>query len=191
LGIKSRGGETKQELNMIKDSLVKALNDQLNAEYYSAYLYLSMSAYAEHTGFKGIANWLFIQAREEMAHGTHIYHYILERGALPVLVDIKAPATSYSGVKDLFEKVLAHERHVSELIGRIATLAQEEKDHAVYHFIMWYVNEQVEEEASAGDILNRINLMGNNTALLYHLDSEFAARTFTDPFAGSAAGSAS
>lgn len=169
---------------MIKDSLVKALNDQLNAEYYSAYLYLSMSSYAEHAGFKGIAHWLFIQAREEMAHGTHIYHHILERGALPVLGDIKAPEASYSGIKELFEKTLAHERHVSELISRIATLAQEEKDHATYHFIMWYVDEQVEEEAAAEDILNRINLTGNNTALLYHLDSAFAARTFTDPFAG-------
>jgi ferritin len=169
---------------MIKDSLVKALNDQLNAEYYSAYLYLSMSAYAEHAGFKGIANWLFIQAKEEMAHGIHIYRHILERGAVPVPADIKAPAASYNGIKEVFEKVLAHERHVSELIGRIATLAQEEKDHATYHFILWYVDEQVEEEAAAEEILNRINMLGNNTALLYHLDAAFAARTFTDPFAG-------
>jgi ferritin len=167
---------------MIKETVEKALNSQLNAEYYSAYLYLSMAAYTEHAGFKGIANWLFIQAREEMAHGTHLYHHILERGAQPVLAEIKAPAASYSGVKDIFEKVLAHERHVSELINRIAALAQEAQDHASYHFIMWYVDEQVEEEAAAEEILNRITMMGDNTALLYHLNAEFAARTFTDPF---------
>jgi ferritin len=167
---------------MIKDSLLKALNDQLNAEYYSAYLYLSMSAYTEHTGFKGIANWLFIQAREETAHANHIYHYILERGAMPVLGDIKAVPASYGSVQEVFEKTLAHERGVTERINKIATLALEEKDHAAYQFILWYVNEQVEEEATAEEILTRINMM--DPALLYHLDAEFAARTFTDPFGG-------
>jgi ferritin len=183
IDIDEETGFTKQEIHMIKAPLLQALNNQLNAEYYSAYLYLSMSAYAEHAGFKGISNWLFIQSREEMAHGTHIYHHILERGAVPVLADIKAPPASYNGIKEVFEKVLAHERHVSELIDRIATLALEEKDHATYQFILWYVDEQVEEEAAAEEILNRINLMAGNSALLYHLDSAFAARTFTDPFA--------
>jgi ferritin len=169
---------------MIKDSLLQALNNQLNAEYYSAYLYLSMSAYAEHAGFKGIANWLFIQAREETAHANHIYHHILERGAAPVLTDIKAVPASYGSVKEVFEKTLTHERGVTERINKIATLALEEKDHATYHFIMWYVDEQVEEEAAAEEILAKLNMAGNSTALLYHLDSGLGARTFTDPFGG-------
>jgi ferritin len=172
----------KRSRKMIKDSLAKALSDQVNAEYYSAYLYLSMSAYAEHAGFRGIANWLFIQAREETAHANHIYRHILERGALPVLGDIKASPASYGGLKEVFEKVLAHERHVTELINKIATLALEEKDHATYHFILWYVDEQVEEESTAEEILNKICRMENNSGLLDHLDNALAARTFTDPF---------
>jgi ferritin len=168
---------------MIKESLSKALNEQVNAEYYSAYLYLAMSAFADRCGFKGVANWLFVQAREEMAHGTHIYQHVLERGAAPSFADIKVPQTSYGSIKEVFEKVLAHERHVSELINRIASIAKEENDHASYNFIMWYVNEQVEEEATAEALVAKINLMGNNPGLLYNLDAELAARTFTDPFA--------
>jgi ferritin len=168
---------------MIKNSVFKALNEQLNAEFYSAYLYLSMSAWAEHTSFKGIAHWLFVQAREETAHGTHIYRHILNRGAQPELTDVKAPLASYGSVKEVFEKVLAHEQHITALINKTASLTQEEQDHSTYHFMMWYVDEQVEEEAAAQEILNRINMMGNNPGLLYHLDSELAARTFHEPFA--------
>jgi ferritin len=172
---------------MIKDSLVKALSEQVNAEYYSAYLYLAMSAYADRAGYKGIANWLFIQAQEEMAHGTHLYQYILERGAAPSFKEIKAPEISFNSIKEVFEKTLAHERYVSGLISGIATLAQEEKDHATYNFIMWYVNEQVEEESTADEILSTINLAGGHPGLLFDLDGKLGARTFTDPFGGTAA----
>jgi ferritin len=171
---------------MIKESIAKALNDQVNAEYYSSYLYLAMSAYADHAGFKGMANWLYVQAQEELAHAVHIYRHILERGAVPVFGDIKADQSSYGSVKEVFEKTLSHERHVTELVNGIASLALEEKDHATYNFIMWFVNEQVEEVATAEEIVAKFNLMGNNPALFYHLDAEFAARTFTDPFAAGA-----
>jgi ferritin len=172
---------------MIKESLVKALSDQVNAEYYSAYLYLAMSAHADRTGFKGIANWLFVQAQEEMAHGTHMYQYILERGGTPSFGDIKTPQVSVGNIKELFEKVLSHERAVTELIHKIATQAQQEQDHAAYAFITWYVNEQVEEEATAEELVAKASLIGDNSGLLYNLDATLAARTFTDPFAGSAA----
>jgi ferritin len=172
---------------MIKDSLVKALSEQVNAEYYSAYLYLGMSAYTDRTGFKGIANWFFIQAQEEMAHAIHIYRHILERGAAPSFADIKAPETSYGSIKEIFEKTLAHERLVTGLINKIATLAQEEKDHASYNFIMWYVNEQTEEEAAADEILAKINLAGNHPGLLFNLDAGLGARTYSDPFGGTQA----
>jgi ferritin len=166
--------------------LVKALNDQVNAEYYSAYLYLAMSAYADRTGFKGIANWLFIQAQEEMAHGTRIYQHILERGGTPAFADIKTPETSFGSIKQIFEKVLSHERMVTERIHKIATLAQQEQDHATYAFIVWYVNEQVEEEASAEELVARVSLIADDPRLLYDLDASLAARTFTNPFAGNA-----
>jgi ferritin len=169
---------------MIKEPVLKALNDQVNAEYFSAYLYLAMSAYADRAGFKGVANWLSVQAKEEMAHGTRIYRHVLERGASPSFTDIKAPQLSFGSVKDVFDRVLAHEQGVSERINKIASLARDEEDHATYNFIMWYVNEQVEEEASVEEIIARVNLTGNNAGLLYSIDAELGGRTFTDPFAG-------
>jgi ferritin len=167
---------------MIKDSLVKALNDQVNAEYYSAYLYLAMSAYADRLGYKGIANWLFVQAQEELAHGIHIYQHLLERSAAPSFRDIKAPDASYGSLKEVFEKVLAHERHVTELISQIASLALNEKDHITYNFIQWYVNEQVEEEANAEDLAVKFSRIGDNPGLLYTIDAQLGARQFTNPF---------
>jgi ferritin len=170
---------------MIKESVLKALSDQVNAEFYSAYLYLSMSAWADREGFKGTANWLFVQSREEMAHAVHMYQYILERGASPSFADIKAPAVNFTGAAgaaEVFEQVLAHERKVSGLINAIATLARNENDHATYNFIMWYVNEQVEEEANAEELAVRVRMIGDNKALLYSLDTALASRTFTDPF---------
>jgi len=167
---------------MISKKLTQVLNEQVNAEYFSAYLYHSMSAFAENAGLKGIAHWLFIQAREEMAHGVHIYQYILERGAVPSFAAIEKPPVSFSGIEDLFTQVLAHEQKVTALINQVATLAMKENDHACYQFIMWYVNEQVEEEASVSDILSKIKMIGKNKGLLLNLDNELAARTFVNPF---------
>ena len=167
---------------MIKDSIAQALSDQVNAEYYSAYLYLAMSAYADRAGYKGIANWFFVQAQEEMTHGIHFYRHILERGVSPALADIKKPETSFGSIKDVFEKTLAHEKTVTASIDRIATLAQNEKDHATYSFIMWYVDEQIEEESGVEEILAKINLAGNNPGLFYTLDAQLGSRAYTDPF---------
>jgi len=167
---------------MIKEVVSKLLSEQVNAEYYSAYLYLTMSAYADRSGFKGIANWLFVQAQEEMAHGTHIYQHILERGASPSFSAIDAPQTSFKGVQDIFEKVVKHEQYVTERINQIASVAMKENDHATYQFILWYVNEQIEEEATADELLSKISLIGDNLALLYSLDAELAARVFVNPF---------
>lgn len=167
---------------MLKESLTKVLSEQVNAEYYSAYLYLTMSAYVDGLGYKGFANWLFVQAQEEMAHGTHIFEYILERGAKPAFADICVPETSFDGIKSVFAKVLSHEQHVTELINSIASITMKESDHAAYNFIMWYVNEQVEEEATATELLDKINIMGENTGLLYNLDAELALRVFNNPF---------
>ncbi|MDR3337473.1 MAG: ferritin [Treponema sp.] len=167
---------------MIKESISRVLSEQVNEEYYSAYLYLAMSAYADRSGFKGAAHWLFVQAREETAHANHLYQYILERGAAPSLTDIKASQLSFESITAVFEKVLAHERHVSELLNRIAALALDENDHAAYTFIQWYVNEQVEEEANADEILTQAKAMRNDAALLYQLDAQLAKRKFIDPF---------
>ena len=167
---------------MISEDLTKALNDQVNAEYYSAYLYLSMSACMEGAALKGAANWLFAQAKEEMAHALHMYQYILDRGAIPVLSAIQSPPDAFADLYEVFEATLAHERKVTASINSIASLAMREDDHACYQFIMWYVNEQVEEEANASDILSKIEMIGDDKGLLLSLDNELAARVFANPF---------
>ena len=167
---------------MISEKLAKALNEQVNAEYYSAYLYHSMSACMERAALKGAANWLFMQAKEEMAHGINIYQYILDRGAVPILSAIQQPPTSFADIKEIFELVIEHEQKVTTLINALASLAMQENDHACYQFIMWYVNEQVEEEANASDILSRIEMIGSDRGLLLTLDNELATRVYNNPF---------
>lgn len=167
---------------MLKESLATALSDQVNAEYYSAYLYLIMSSYCDRAGYKGFANWLSIQAQEEMAHGTHMYQHILERSAAPSFKEIALPQTEFSGLVSVFQKVLEHEQYVTERINKIATLAMEEMDHATYGFIQWYINEQVEEEANADEILQKLKMIGDNISMIYTLDAEMATRVFVNPF---------
>jgi len=171
---------------MLNDKLAKALNDQVNAEFYSAYLYLAMSAAANGIGFKGAANWLFVQAQEEMAHGAHMYEYIAERGATATFAVINQPPDAFSGISDIYEKVLEHEQKVTRLINTLATIAMQETDHAAYQFMMWYVCEQVEEEASASEILDKLRFAGDNKALLLSLDSELGVRQFVNPFPAAA-----
>ena len=167
---------------MLSEKTTDALSKQVNAEYGSAYLYLSMSAAANKLGLKGTANWLFVQAQEEMAHGTHMYEYIIERGAVPSFAAIEQPPESFACVNGIFKEVLAHEQKVSGGINAIATLAMQEHDHACYQFMMWYVGEQVEEEASTQDVLDRLGLIGDNKGLLLNLDNELVARVFVNPF---------
>ena len=167
---------------MLSENLTNALSEQVNAEYYSAYLYLAMSAAADRLGLKGTANWLFAQAQEEMAHGTHIYKYILERGAVPSFGAIEKPPTAFTEISDIFEAALAHEKKVTQSINALATFAMQEFDHACYQFMIWFVNEQVEEEASATEILDKLRLIGENKGMLLTLDNELAARVFVNPF---------
>ena len=167
---------------MISEKLANALSDQVNAEYYSAYLYLIMSAAADKIGLKGAANWLFVQAQEEIAHGTHMYEYILERGALPTFAAIELPPVSFAELGEIFEKVLEHEQKVTQRINTLATIAMQEADHAGYMFMMWFVNEQVEEESGVTAILDKLSFIGDNKGLLLNLDAELAARVFVNPF---------
>ncbi|MCL2557322.1 MAG: ferritin [Treponema sp.] len=167
---------------MLSETLTAALVKQLNNEMGSAYLYLSMSAYAEDAGLKGAATWLYAQSREEMAHAIHMYQYIMDRGSKPALLALEAPAASFSGMGDIFNKVLASERATTKNLNDIATLAMKENDHACYQFIMWYVNEQVEEEASASDIIAKLDMIGDNKGLLLSLDKELGTRVYANPF---------
>jgi len=172
---------------MISEKLSNALSDQVNAEYYSAYLYLAMSAAADKMGLKGAAHWLFVQAQEEMAHGTHMFEYILERGASPVFAAIEQPPAAFSGLNDIYEKVLEHEQKVTQRINNLATVAMQDADHAGYQFMMWYVTEQVEEEAGVSAILDKLRFIGDNKGLLLNLDIELATRVFVNPFPAASA----
>lgn len=167
---------------MLNDKLLHALSNQVNAEYYSAYMYLAMSATANNLGLAGTANWLYMQAKEEMAHGTHIYEYIIERGEVPTFAAIDLPPTAYKDINEIFQKVLAHEQLVTKSINSIATLAMQESDHACYQFMMWFVNEQVEEEASVSAVLDKLKLIGDDKGLLLTLDNELGTRVFVNPF---------
>lgn len=169
---------------MLTETLSKAMSEQLGAEYYSAYLYLSMSSCCDRMGFKGFANWMQVQAKEELAHGTHMFGHLLERGAAPELADIKAPPAEFGGLTEIFEKTLLHEESVTRRINKLASLAMSEDDHATYNFLQWYINEQVEEESTAGLILQKLRFIGDNASMLYTLDAEMGTRTFVDPFAG-------
>lgn len=166
---------------MITPKMADALNRQLNAELYSSYLYLSMSAYASHKGLKGAASWLYIQVQEELIHVKKLYDYIDSQGAQIVLDSIEKPPTEFGSVLDLFEAVLAHEQKVTGLVNALMSQAVAEKDHATDTFLQWYVTEQTEEEQSARDIIDRLKLGGDTGPALFMIDNELGTRVYTPP----------
>jgi ferritin len=169
---------------MLKKSIEKAFNEQINAETYSAYLYWSMSAWCETNNLPGFANWMRIQAQEEMTHALKFYTHILERGGQVKLTAIEGPETEWKDIEAVFAATLKHENDVTERINALVDLAIKEKDHASNQYLQWFVNEQVEEEKNAEQILGQLKIMGKQPgAALYMLDKEMAARVFTPPAA--------
>jgi len=164
---------------MLNNKVEKALNDQTNAEMYSAYLYLSMSAYFQSISLMGCANWMRVQAQEEMFHAMKFYDFINERGGGVVLKAIDAPPTEWGSPLATFEAVLEHEQKVTGLINSLVEVAQEEHDHATNIFLQWFVTEQVEEEDNADTIIQKIKLMGDARGGLFMLDSELGQRVYT------------
>lgn len=164
---------------MLKANVLKALNEQVNKELFSAYLYQAMSAHSANIGLEGIANWMDIQAKEEMTHARKIYDYILEQGGKVELMAIDQPDTEFANAKIMFEKTLEHEKFITASINDIVYLAREERDYATEIFLQWFVTEQVEEEANANAILDKLNLIGDGGNGLFMLDKELAARVFT------------
>jgi ferritin len=164
---------------MISPTMTEALNRQINAELYSAYLYLSMSSYASFNGLRGAANWFWVQAQEEMSHAQKLYDYVNSQGMHALVTAIEGPPTEFNSLRDLFERGLAHEQLVTGLINDLANLAREEKDHATGILLQWFVTEQVEEEENARDILDKLKLADDNGAAMFMLDGELAARVFT------------
>jgi ferritin len=169
---------------MLKKSLEKVLNEQINAELHSAYLYLSMSAWFLEQGLAGYANWMRVQFQEELAHGTHIFDYICERGGKVTLTPIPAVEVEFAGITNIFEKALAHEQKITGMINNLMDVATKESDHATQSFLKWYIDEQVEEEANAEQILYNLKLIKGEGQGLLMMDRELQARVFVDPFAG-------
>jgi ferritin len=171
----------------INDKLQEALNGQINAELFSSYLYLSMSAYFASQDLPGFASWMRVQAQEEDSHVQKFFNYIIERGGRVVLEAIDKPQTEWSSPLEAFQEALAHEEHITSRIGDLVELAMEHKDRATQSFLQWFVDEQVEEEASVDQVIKAVKLGAGQPVAMLMLDRELAARIFTPP-AGSGAG---
>ncbi|MDU4961488.1 MAG: ferritin [Sporomusaceae bacterium] len=159
---------------MIANKVRDAINTQIQKEYASAYLYLAMAADCESKNLKGFAAWLRLQYEEEVSHALKLYDYLLERGGTVSLLPLQAPPAEFGTPLQLFEQVLAHEQHVTASIHALYELALAEKDYATQVFLQWFISEQVEEEASASEVLEKIRMTGDR-ALVY-LDKELGKR---------------
>lgn len=166
---------------MIDKKMAQALNEQINKEMYSAYLYMSMSAYSAKIGLKGFANWFMVQYHEEMFHAMKLYEYVQRQGEDVKLEAIKAPPTEFASQLDMFTQTLTHEQYITSSINGLMELAIKKKDHATQIFLEWYVIEQVEEEENDNDIIAELKLIGDNAHALLMLDRELAARATTIP----------
>lgn len=162
---------------MIKEKVLKALNKQINEEIYSAYLYASMRAYYEKLNLKGFANWLRIQVQEELFHARKFESYIYERGGEVEFYEIKEPTKSWKNPVDAFEAVYKHECHITECINKLAEIAEKEGDRSVRIFLDWFINEQVEEEANADEILQKLQMVKDAPGGIYWIDKDLGQRT--------------
>jgi ferritin len=166
---------------MLSNKMVEALNEQVNREMYSAYLYMSMSSHCNEVGLKGFANWFMVQYHEEMLHAMKIYEYIQRQGGKVRLASLAEPPNVFESPMDMFQKTLEHEQFITRSINDLMDLAIAEKDHASQIFLNWYVTEQVEEEENDNDIIAQLKLIKDNPQGLMMLDRELAARMTTVP----------
>jgi len=164
---------------MISDKFNGELNKQFNAELYSSYLYLSMAAWLSQKGLNGFEHWMKCQVQEEMDHAIRFFDYINERGGKVIMECIDKPDCEWNSPDHVFEAVCAHEAHVTDLINNVMNVAVEEKDFAGQAFLQWFIVEQVEEEATVGDVHNQLKLIGETQNNLFMLDRELAKRVFT------------
>jgi len=171
---------------MIKKALENVLNEQINAEFHSAYIYLSMSSYFLSVGLGGYANWMRVQYQEELAHATRFFDYLNERGGRVKLAPIGEVQVDFSGIVDVFEKTLEHEQVVTGMIDHLMDLSIQQSDHATKSFLQWFVDEQVEEEANVEQILNNLKLINGEGQGLLMMDREMQTRVFVNPFAAKA-----
>ena len=161
---------------MLSKKMETALNDQINAELHSAYLYLSMAAYFHSMNLGGMAQWMQVQAKEEVGHAMKIYGYINERGSRILLKPVEGPATEWKSPLDAFKAAYKHELYITKRIHDLVDMAAKEKDLATQSFLKWFIDEQVEEEASADDVVQKLTLTGDKGPGLFMLDRELGRR---------------
>ncbi|PAB57516.1 ferritin [Anaeromicrobium sediminis] len=166
---------------MISEKLIKELNEQIKFEFFSANFYLAMAAYCDNEDLPGFANFFKVQAEEEKFHAMKFYEYIVERGGRVTIPALDGPGNEFSSMLDVFEKGLAHENFVTKRIYGLMDLATEEKEHATISFLKWFIDEQVEEEATFGALVKKLKRIEENSNAMYMLDTELAARVFTPP----------
>lgn len=166
---------------MLDERMEEALNYQLNRELYSGYLYLAMAAYFDDQDLPGFANWMRIQAQEELSHAMKFYDYLVRRGGRAVMDAIEAPENEWKSAVAVFEQVYQHEQMVTGLIHKLVDLALEISDHATNNFLQWFVAEQVEEEESSSGVLHKVKMASQSRSGLYMLDQELGQRVFHPP----------
>lgn len=166
---------------MLSNKLHEAINAQINAELWSGYLYLAMSMDAEMKGLKGVANWFYVQYLEEQDHARIFMNYLNSRDAKVTLLPIEAVPTQWNSVLEMFVQTLEHEKKVTSLINNLAAIANEDRDFASINRLVWFVDEQVEEEENAREMIAAVEAVEGNKYGMYMLDKELAARTYTQP----------
>ena len=171
---------------MISDSMAQSLNSHLNAEHFSAQLYLSMSSASGIMGLKGAANWFMVQYQEEMVHFMKFYQYLNSQGEQATVAQMPAPASTFTSLLHFYEETLKHEQFITTCINDLVDQAVKEKDHASQIFLQWFITEQIEEEENDREIIGKLKLIGDNGYGLLQLDNELGTRVFTPP-AGPAA----
>ncbi|MEW6267536.1 MAG: ferritin [Thermodesulfobacteriota bacterium] len=164
---------------MLSDKMNNALNLQINAETFSAYLYASMAAHFESLGLRGLARWMSLQAREEMFHAIKFFNFVVGRGGQVRLTALEAPPVTWASPLAVFQETLVHERKVTGLINNLVNLAKAESDHASDVFLQWFVTEQVEEESSAEEIIQKLKLAGDTGPGLFMMDAELGRRVLS------------
>ena len=164
---------------MLSEKLHAAINEQINAELWSAYLYLAMSMDAESKGYKGVANWFYVQWLEEQDNAHILMNYLNSRDCKVTLKPIAEVRTEWSSVLEMYEETLRHEKVVTSLINNLAAIAAEDKDFASSNMLVWFINEQVEEEESARDMIFAVEAVEGNKYGMYQLDKELASRVYT------------
>ena len=169
---------------MLKDSILEKLNEQVNHELRSAYVYYAMAAYFEGVSLKGFAHWMTLQAQEELTHVDRIFRYINDKGARVELRDVPAPRGEWKSPLDAMQDAYNHECFVSEKINECVSAALAANDHSTNAFLQWFVAEQVEEEAAADDVVQKLKLIGEHPSGLFLLDNELSKRTFAPNSAG-------